>query len=102
MKLAVNAVAQQVRTVASSAGLNAFAEQFHNLVEEIARKIAVGIRAAQNIVERIFIPGFGADAGDDLLHQHVDWLGRNLKLVELSGAHLADQSSLFEKVVASC
>src|ERR1035437_263377 len=100
VQLAVNAVAQQVRSVAASAGLDAFAEQLHYLVEEIAREIAVGISAAQNIVERSFVPWLGSHTGDDLLHQHVDGLRRNLKLIKFAGAHLADQRGLFEEVVA--
>src|SRR6266702_1687561 len=100
MKLAVNAVAQQVRAVASAAGFDAFAEQLDDLVEELAAKVAVRIRAPQYAVERIFIPGLSADAGDDLLHQHVNRLRRDFELIEFSGTHLADQRGLFEQVVA--
>ena len=100
VKLAVDAIAQQVRAVTATRGLDAVREQDNNLVEELAGEVAVGIGAAQDVVEGGLIPWLGADAGDDLLHQDVGGLWWNLQKVKLAGAHFADEGSLFEKVVA--
>ena len=100
MKLAVDAVAEQVRAIAAARGFDAFAEQRDDLVEQRAREIAVRVGAAENGEERVFIPGFRGDTGDDLLHQHVNGLRRDFEPVQLARAQLADQGSLFQQVVA--
>ena len=70
------------------------------LVEERTGEIAIGVGAAEDMEEVVFVPGFGGDTGDDLLHQHVGGLGRDFEPVEFAGAHLADERGLFEEIVA--
>ncbi len=100
MELALDAVAEEVGAVAAAAGFDALVEEFEELVEVLAGEVAVGVGAAEDVVEGVFVPGFGAAAGDDLLHEDVDGGVGNFELVELAGAHLADEGGLLEEVVA--
>src|ERR1035441_7348680 len=100
VKLAVDAVAQEVGAVAAARGLDAFGEQLDEVVEEGAREVAIWIGATKDVVESGFVPRLRADACDDLLHEDVDRLRGDFELVEFAGAHLADEGGLLEKVVA--
>ena len=100
VELAVDAIAQQVGAVASAGGLNPLAEQPDQVVEEGAGEVAIGVGAAQDVEECGLVPWLGGHAGDDLLHQHVGGLRRNLQAVEFAGAHLADEGGLLQQVVA--
>ena len=101
MQAAVDAVAQKVGAVAAAAGFDAFAESsVMSSSKCCAGEVAIGIGAAEDVVEGVFFPGFGAAGGDDLLHEDVDGLRRNFQLIELAGAHLADEGGLLEQVVA--
>ena len=100
MELTVDAVTQEVGTVAAAGGFDAFGEQGDELVEELAGEVTVGVRAAQDVEEVGLVPWLRADAGDDLLHEHVDGLRRDFEQVKLAGAHLADEGGLLQQVVA--
>ena len=78
VELAVDAVAQKVCAVTAAAGLDAFAEDGDELVEELAGEVAVRIGTAEDGVEGALVPGFSTDTGDDLLHKDVDGLRRDL------------------------
>jgi hypothetical protein len=101
MEMLLDAVAEKVRAIASATGFDTFVKQGDEFVETRAGQVAVGISAAKDIVERVFFPRLGTAAGDHLLHENIDGLGRNFELIKLSGPHLADERSLLEQIVAS-
>ena len=43
-----------------------------------AGEVAVGVGAAEGVVEGVFFPGLGSAGGDDLLHEDVGGLRGNL------------------------
>ncbi len=100
MEVALDGVAEEVGAVAAAAGLDAEVEELEGLVEVLAGERAIGVRAAEDVVEAVFVPGFGAAAGGDLLHEDVDGGFGDLELVELAGAHFAEERGLLEEVVA--
>ena len=70
------------------------------LVVLLAGEVAVRIGAAKDVEEGGFVPGLGADGGDDLLHEDVDRGFGDFEAVELAGDHLAEERGLLEEVVA--
>ncbi len=93
VELVVNAVAEEVGAVTAAAGLDAVAEEVDEVIE------LGGVGSTEGVEERVLFPRLGAAAGYDLLHQYVGWLRWDLELVELAGAHLADEGGLLEEVV---
>ena len=59
-----------------------------------------GLRAAENFEQRLLFPCFRSAGSDQLLHQDVEGLRRNLEPVEDAGAHGADHRGLLHEVVA--
>jgi hypothetical protein len=100
MEVALHAVAEEVGAVASAAGFDALVEDDEELVEVFAGEVAVGIGAAEDVEERVLVPGLGPAGGHDLLHEDVDGGVGDFEAIELAGAHLADESGLLHQVVA--
>ena len=75
-------------------------EHAHGGVELIAREIAVGIGATQDVVQRVFVPFLAGDFGHDLLREHVERLRRLDQRVEFAAAHAVEQGGAFHQVVA--
>ena len=48
-------------------------------VEVLAGEVAIGVGAAEDVEEGVFVPGLGAAGGDDLLHEDVDGLRRGFR-----------------------
>ena len=78
MEDAVDAVAQEISSVAAAGGFDAFGEEGDEVVEGFAREVAVGVGAAEGVVESVFFPRLGSAGGDDLLHEDVGGLRWNL------------------------
>src|SRR5581483_8615117 len=76
-------------------------QQMQSLIELLPREIAIGLRAAEDLEESFLFPYLRGARGDELLHQHIEGLGRNLEAVEDTGAHGANHGRLFHKIVAS-
>ena len=68
--------------------------------ELFACEVAIGISAADDVVEIVFLPGLGRAHGDDLLHEDVEGRRRDFESVEVAGFHGADERGLFDEVVA--
>ena len=78
MEMVLDAVAEEVGAVAATGGFDAFGEEGDEVIEFFSGEIAVGIGAAKGVEEGVFLPGLGSAAGDDLLHEDVGGLRRNL------------------------
>ena len=78
VELVLDAVAEEVGAVAAAGGFDAFGEEGEDLVEGFAGEVAVGVGAAEGVVEGVFFPGLGSAGGDDLLHEDVGGLRGNL------------------------
>ncbi len=78
MKVVLDAVAEKVGTVAAAGRFDTFGEEGEDVVEGLAGEVAIGIGAAERVVEGVFFPGFGSAGCDDLLHEDVGGLWRNL------------------------
>ena len=100
VEMALDAVAEDVGAVAAAGVLDAVVEEGEDLAVLLAGEVAVRPGAAEDVVEGVFVPGLGADGGDDLLHEDVDGLLGDLEEVEFAGGHLAQEGGLFEEVVA--
>ncbi len=98
--MTLDGIAEEIGTEAATAGFEALMEEVDDLVEDLAGEVAVGVRAAKDVEEADLFPGFGAAAGGDLLHEYVDGGLGDFELVELAGAHLAEEGGLLEEVAA--
>ena len=78
VEVVLDAVAEEVGTVAAAGGFDAFGEEGEDVVEGLAREVAVGVGAAKGVVEGVFFPGLGSAGCNDLLHEDVGGLRRNL------------------------
>ena len=78
MEVMLDAVAKEVGAVAAAGGFDAFSKEGEDVVEGFASEVAVGIGAAERVVEGVFFPWLGAAGRDDLLHEDVGRLWRNL------------------------
>src|SRR5437764_1119679 len=86
-----------VAAVTGSASGDAFRKHFHEGIKIGARQIAIGIGAANQLVEIAFAPLFRGTGSDDLLREHVQRIRGNLQLVQLSRADAARYRSAFHK-----
>ncbi len=58
VEVALDGVAEEVGAVAAAAGFDAEVEEFESFVEVLAGEVAVGVGAAKDVVEGVFVPGF--------------------------------------------
>ena len=72
------------------------------LIKLIPRQFAIRIGAAQHGIKRILVPRFSSAGSDDLLHEYVEWLRRNLELVQITGSHRLHQGCAFDQVITGC
>ena len=78
VEVVLDAVAEEVGAVAAAGGFDAFGEEGEDVVEGFAGEVAVGVGAAEGVVEGVFFPGLGSAGCDDLLHEDVGGLRGNL------------------------
>ncbi len=100
VEMALYPVAQDVGAVAAAGVLDAVVEEGQDFFVLGAGQVAIGVGAAEDLVEVVFAPGLGAYGGDDLLHEDVDGGFGDLEEVELAGYHLAEERGLLEEIVA--
>src|SRR6478672_8330687 len=86
LQTAVNAVAEEVGAVASARGFDAVRKQAEEFFEGLTGKIAIGMRACDEREEIVFLPGLCGAGCDHLLHEDIEGLGRDLELIECTGA----------------
>ena len=98
---AVDAVAVQVGAMPAALRRDAFAEHLQHRVVIVARQVAIRIRPAAQLEERVLVPVVAGDGGDDLLGQDVQRRTRDLDAVEPALADRADQGQAFEQLVAA-
>ena len=98
----VDAVAMEVRAVASATRGDALGQHRDDLVECRALQIPVRIRAPDQREQRIFIPtvSLGGARRDDLLRQDVERRLRDDQLVQLAAANRQHQRRAFDQLVA--
>ena len=72
----------------------------HHREERLTLEIAIGMRAADKLEERILRPFGGCDFGDDLLRQHVERCARDRQAVEFLAPHGVQQRRAFHEFVA--
>ncbi len=78
VEVMVYAVTKKIRAVAATCRFNTFSEQGDQIVKGLAGEIAVGIRSAEDVEEDILFPRFSPAARDNLLHENIRRLRRNL------------------------
>ena len=78
VEVVLDAVAEKVGSVAAAIGFDALGEEGEEIVEGFAGEVAVGIGAAESVVECFFLPGLRSAGCDDLLHEDVGGLRGNL------------------------
>ena len=78
VKVVMDAVAEEIGSVTAAGGFDAFGEEGQELVEGFAGEVAIGVGSAKGLEECVFFPGLGSAGRDDLLHENVSGLRRNL------------------------
>src|SRR5262249_61546311 len=73
-----------VHAVAMQQSVAALEVQGRGRIEILAREIAIGPRAPEDVVERVLAPRFRHAARDHLLRQDVEWLAGLRRPVELA------------------
>src|SRR5216684_7344029 len=96
----VHAIAVEIGCVAAASAGDAFGQHFDDFVEVLSRKIAVGIGAAKEMEEFLFVPILGGAHGDDLLREDVQGGFGNGDAIEIALANGADERGGFEQVIA--
>ena len=100
----VDAVAKEIRAVAAAPRGDAFGEHVDDGVEIGARQSAIGIGAAHQREQIVFLPFLGGAGGDDLLRQDVERRFGNDQAIEFaaraSARTSAAHSSSSSRVVA--
>jgi hypothetical protein len=89
MEVMLDAVAEEIGSVAAASGLDAFGEEGEYGIEGLSREVAVGVGAAESVVEGVFLPRLGSTGGDDLLHEDVGGLWGNLQPIKFTDAHFS-------------
>ena len=77
----------------------ALGEHLHDVVEVLAREVAVGIGAAHELVQRPFVPLFACHRRHELLSQDVERAPRDDQPVEPALARGADQRRALDQLV---
>ena len=90
-------VVMDQRGAAAAPGRVAGREHRDDVVELLAREIAIRIGAAQEVEERVLVPFLGGRFGDDLLREHVERLLRDADAVELAVPHGAHHRRAFDR-----
>ena len=78
MEVMLDAVTEEVRAVTAAGGFDPFGEKGQEFVEGFAGEVAIGVGAVEGVVEGVLFPWFGSAGRDDLLHEYVGGLRRDL------------------------
>ena len=78
MEMMLDAVTEEVRAITAAGGFDAFGEEGQEFVEGFAGEVAIGVGAMEGVVEGVLFPWFGSAGRDDLLHEYVGGLRRDL------------------------
>ena len=97
----IDAIAMEVRAVASATSGDAFGEHFDDRVKLRAFEIAVGIGAADARVEIVFLPILGGTHRDNLLGENVLRRVGNFDAIEIALSDGANERGAFEEFIAS-
>ena len=66
----------------------------------VVRQVAIGRRAAYDVVELLDVPGVHGDHGDDLLGEHIEGVHRHGERLDGAGPHALDDNGRLQQIAA--
>ena len=100
LDLAVHGIAMQIARARSTTRCETLGEHAHDIIELLARKIAIRPGPTQPVKQRAFVPFPASDFCDDLLGQHIDRRDRDLQRIQFAATNAIEQGCTFHKVIA--
>ncbi len=97
---AVDGIAMQMGAAAPAPGVKAVGQHSNHLGELLVRELAEWGSAPHALEQRLLAPLLRCDLGNDLLRQHVQWLGRQREPVELAAPNGVQQRGALAQLVA--
>ena len=86
-------------SAAPTRGGDAFGEHCDDGIEIAAAQIAIGIRAANELIQIVFAPGLGRCFGHNLLRQNIERVVGNLNALQITLADGIYKSRAFDQLV---
>src|SRR5690606_4452463 len=96
----LNSIIVNPRSSALNPMRDARAQHLHDLVKGLERHVAIRMGSAKAFKQRLLVPFFCRDFGDDLLRQDIQRGLEHLETVQLAASHGSKEGGAFHQLVA--